>query len=60
MIDLELGDEHEALVETVREWGREGGRAEDPRPRPRAPLRAATSCAQMAELQLLGICIPEE
>ena len=59
MIDLDLGEEHDALVETVRGWG-----AREVAPRihdldrehrfERGFLRG------MADLQLLGICLPEE
>ena len=59
MIDLEPTDEHEALVATVSGWGRKEVLPQihdlDREHRfNRGFLR------QMAELQLLGICIPEE
>ena len=59
MIDLELTDEHEALVSTVSEWGRK-----DVLPQihdlDREHRFNRDFLRQMAELQLLGICIPEE
>ena len=59
MIDLELGPEHDALVETVREWG-----AKEVAPKihdlDRAHRFEPDFLRQMAELQLLGICLPEE
>ncbi len=59
MIDLELTDEHKALVETVRGWAR---REVAPRIHEldRAHRFERDFLRQMAELQLLGICIPEE
>ena len=59
MIDLELGAEHEALVETLRDWG-----AKEVAPKvhdlDRAHRFEPDFLRQMAELQLLGICLPEE
>ncbi len=59
MIDLELGSEHEALVETLRDWG-----AREVAPKihdlDRAHRFEPGFLRQMAELQLLGICLPEE
>lgn len=59
MIDLELGEEHEALVDTLREWA---GREVAPRIHDldRAHRFEPAFLRQMAELQLLGICLPEE
>jgi len=59
MIELELSDEHKALVETVREWGR---REVAPKIHDldRQHRFERGFLRQMAELQLLGICIPEE
>ena len=59
MIDLELGEEHAALVDTVREWA---GREVAPRIHDldRAHRFEPDFLRQMAELQLLGICLPEE
>jgi glutaryl-CoA dehydrogenase (non-decarboxylating) len=58
LIDLELGPEHEALVATVRDWG-----AREVAPRihdlDRAHRFDPDFLRQMAELQLLGICLPE-
>jgi glutaryl-CoA dehydrogenase (non-decarboxylating) len=59
VIDLELGSEHDALVETLREWG-----AKQVAPKihdlDRAHRFDPDFLKQMAELQLLGICLPEE
>src|SRR5512134_2409054 len=59
MIDLDLSDEHAALVDTVREWGRK-----EVLPQihdlDREHRFNRDFLRQMAELQLLGICIPEE
>jgi glutaryl-CoA dehydrogenase (non-decarboxylating) len=59
MIDLDLTDEHEALVDTVSEWGRK-----DVLPQihdlDRAHRFNRDFLRQMAKLQLLGICLPEE
>ena len=59
MIALELGPEHAALVDTVREWG-----AKEVAPKihdlDRAHRFEPDFLRQMAELQLLGICLPEE
>ncbi len=59
MIDLGLGEEHEALVGTVREWARD-----QVAPRIHALDREhrfeRDFLRQMAELSLLGVCIPEE
>jgi glutaryl-CoA dehydrogenase (non-decarboxylating) len=59
MIDLELSDEHQALVGTVREWA-----AKEVAPRihdlDRARRFEPGFLKQMADLQLLGICLPEE
>jgi glutaryl-CoA dehydrogenase (non-decarboxylating) len=59
MIDLELSDEHEALVATVSEWGRK-----EVLPQihdlDREHRFNRDFLRQMAELQLLGICLPEE
>jgi glutaryl-CoA dehydrogenase (non-decarboxylating) len=59
VIDLELGEEHEALVDTLREWA---GREVAPRIHDldRAHRFEPAFLRQMAELQLLGICLPEE
>ncbi len=59
MIALELGEEHTALVDTVREWA---GREVAPRIHDldRAHRFEPDFLRQMAELQLLGICLPEE
>jgi len=58
MIDLELGDEHRALVETVRDWA-----AREVQPQihdlDREHRFNRDFLRGMAELQLLGICIPE-
>ncbi|MGD8894421.1 MAG: acyl-CoA dehydrogenase family protein [Acidobacteriota bacterium] len=58
-MDLELGEEHEALVDTLREWA---GREVAPRIHDldRAHRFEPAFLRQMAELQLLGICLPEE
>jgi glutaryl-CoA dehydrogenase (non-decarboxylating) len=59
MIELELGDEHRALVETVREWAKK-----EVQPQihdlDRAHRFNRDFLKGMAELSLLGICIPEE
>ncbi|MGE5126160.1 MAG: acyl-CoA dehydrogenase family protein, partial [Betaproteobacteria bacterium] len=59
MIELELTDEHAALVETVRDWGRK-----EVAPRihdlDREHRFERGFLKRMAELQLLGICIPEQ
>jgi glutaryl-CoA dehydrogenase (non-decarboxylating) len=59
MIDLELSDEHRALVGTVREWAAKevGPRIHD---LDRAHRFERSFLKQMADLQLLGICLPEE
>jgi len=59
MIDLELGDEHRALVETVRDWA---GREVQPRIHDldREHRFERGFLEGMAELSLLGICIPEQ
>ena len=59
MIDLELGEEHQALVDTLREWA---GREVAPKIHDldRAHRFEPAFLRQMAELQLLGICLPEE
>jgi glutaryl-CoA dehydrogenase (non-decarboxylating) len=59
MIDLDLSDEHRALVGTVRDWA-----AREVAPRihdlDRAHRFERGFLKQMADLQLLGICLPEE
>jgi glutaryl-CoA dehydrogenase (non-decarboxylating) len=59
LIDLELGPEHDALAGTLREWG-----AREVAPQihdlDRAHRFEAGFLRRMAELQLLGICLPEE
>ncbi|HVO10535.1 MAG TPA: acyl-CoA dehydrogenase family protein [Vicinamibacteria bacterium] len=59
MIDLDLTEEQRALVETVRGWG-----AKEVAPLihdlDREHRFERDFLRQMAELQLLGICIPEE
>jgi len=59
VIDLELGEEHRALVDTVRDWT-----ARDVAPRihdlDRAHRFEPDFLRQMADLQLLGICLPEK
>ena len=59
MIDLELSEEHRALVGTVRDWA-----AKEVAPRihdlDRAHRFERGFLKQMADLQLLGICLPEE
>ena len=59
MIDLDLSDEHRALVGTVRDWA-----AKEVAPRihdlDRAHRFERGFLKQMADLQLLGICLPEE
>ncbi len=59
MIDLELSEEHEALVDTVRDWA---GREVAPKIHDldREHRFEPDFLRQMAELQLLGICLPEE
>jgi glutaryl-CoA dehydrogenase (non-decarboxylating) len=59
MIELELGEEHKALVETVREWA---GKEVQPQIHDldRAHRFNRDFLKGMGELQLLGICIPEE
>jgi glutaryl-CoA dehydrogenase (non-decarboxylating) len=59
VIELGLGEEHEALVDTVRGWA---GREVAPRIHDldRAHRFEPDFLRQMAELQLLGICLPEE
>jgi glutaryl-CoA dehydrogenase (non-decarboxylating) len=59
MIDMELGDEHRALVETVRDWAR---REVQPKIHDldREHRFERGFLKGMAELQLLGICIPEQ
>ncbi len=59
MIDLELNEEHRALVQTVRDWT---GRAVAPRIHDldRERRFERDFLRQMAELQLLGVSIPEE
>jgi glutaryl-CoA dehydrogenase (non-decarboxylating) len=58
VIDLELSEEHRALVDTVREWTR---REVAPRIHDldRQHRFEPDFLRQMAALQLLGICIPE-
>jgi glutaryl-CoA dehydrogenase (non-decarboxylating) len=59
MIDLDLSDEHRLLEQTVREWGRR-----EVAPHIQALDRAhrfdPKVLPQMADLGLLGICIPSE
>jgi glutaryl-CoA dehydrogenase (non-decarboxylating) len=59
MIDLDLSDEHRALVDTVREW-----QSREVAPRihdlDRARRFEPAFLKQMADLQLLGVCLPEE
>jgi glutaryl-CoA dehydrogenase (non-decarboxylating) len=59
VIELELGAEHAALVGTVREWA---GREAAPKIHDldRAHRFEPDFLRQMADLQLLGICLPEE
>ncbi len=59
MIDLELSEEHEALVDTLRDWA---GREVAPKIHDldREHRFEPDFLRQMAELQLLGICLPEE
>jgi glutaryl-CoA dehydrogenase (non-decarboxylating) len=59
VIDLELGPEHEALVDTVSDWA---GREVAPKIHDldRAHRFETGFLRQMADLQLLGICLPEE
>jgi glutaryl-CoA dehydrogenase (non-decarboxylating) len=59
MIDLDLSDEHRALVDTVREW-----QSREVAPRihdlDRARRFEPAFLKQMADLQLLGVCLPGE
>jgi len=59
MIDLELSEEQRALVETVRGWG-----AREVAPKihdlDREHRFERDFLRQMAQLQLLGVCIPQE
>ena len=59
MIDLDLSVEHEALVDTVRDWA---GREVAPKIHDldREHRFEPAFLRQMADLQLLGICLPEE
>lgn len=59
MIDLDLGEEHEALVDTIRDWA---GREVAPKIHDldREHRFEPAFLRQMADLQLLGICLPEE
>lgn len=59
MIDLDLGEEHLALVETIRDWA---GREVAPKIHDldREHRFEPDFLRQMAELQLLGVCLPEE
>src|SRR5512142_3206212 len=59
MIELELSDEQAALVDTVRDWGR---KEDAPRIHEldRAHRLERGFLKRMADLQLLGICIPEQ
>ncbi len=59
MIDLDLSEEHEALVDTVRDWA---GREVAPKIHDldREHRFEPAFLRQMADLQLLGICLPEE
>ena len=59
MIDLDLSEEHEALVDTVRDWA---GREVAPKIHDldREHRFEPDFLRQMADLQLLGICLPEE
>jgi len=59
LIDLELGEEHEALVDTIRDWA---GREVAPKIHDldREHRFEPAFLRQMADLQLLGICLPEE
>ena len=59
MIDLELSEEHEGLVDTLRDWA---GREVAPKIHDldREHRFEPDFLRQMAELQLLGICLPEE
>ena len=59
MIDLELTEEHEALVDTLRGWGQ---REVAPKIHDldRQHRFERDFLRQMADLQLLGVCIPEE
>ncbi|MEE8218701.1 MAG: acyl-CoA dehydrogenase family protein [Vicinamibacteria bacterium] len=58
-MDLELSEEHEALVDTLRDWA---GREVAPKIHDldREHRFEPDFLRQMAELQLLGICLPEE
>ena len=59
MIDLDLSEEHEGLVDTVRDWA---GREVAPKIHDldREHRFEPAFLRQMADLQLLGICLPEE
>jgi len=59
VIDLDLSEEHQALVDTVRDWA---GREVAPKIHDldREHRFEPDFLRQMAELQLLGICLPEE
>jgi glutaryl-CoA dehydrogenase (non-decarboxylating) len=59
MIDFTLGEEHEQVEKMVRDWA---GREVAPKIHDldRAHRFEPSFLKQMAELQLLGICIPEE
>jgi glutaryl-CoA dehydrogenase (non-decarboxylating) len=59
VIDLDLSEEHEALVDTVRDWA---GREVAPKIHDldREHRFEPAFLRQMADLQLLGICLPEE
>jgi glutaryl-CoA dehydrogenase (non-decarboxylating) len=59
VIDLDLGEEHEALVDTIRDWA---GREVAPKIHDldREHRFEPAFLRQMADLQLLGICLPEE
>jgi glutaryl-CoA dehydrogenase (non-decarboxylating) len=59
VIDLELGEEHRALVATVRDWAR-ASVAPRIHELDRQHRFERDFLRQMAELQLLGICLPEE
>ena len=59
MIDLDLSEEHEALVDTIRDWA---GREVAPKIHDldREHRFEPAFLQQMADLQLLGICLPGE
>jgi glutaryl-CoA dehydrogenase (non-decarboxylating) len=59
MVDFDLSDEHKLLERTVREWG---GREVTPKigELDRAHRFDPTILPQMADLGLLGICVPTE